>query len=435
MGVLDRILRRKATTTEPPTVEATVKGLSNNVSNPSTFGLGGGFHGASIGGTYVTAAEYHASLAFRLADIPASAVASLNPQIVARNGGPLSNWHKAVNRALLRPCSLMSAFDFWRLAVHRMYADGAAFAIIVRDANSRLREFLPIPAPVRLADRQGGIWWSITAAHGDDILGPRLRDAGFGATISDSDLLILKGPPLIGGNGLSSVSTLKNATAQVALESALTEFAADVHRNGGRPSLYMALQGKISNEASERAQKAFKHFFGRGGANHNGLMIMPEGAKLEPLSANAVDAQTMANREFQVLELARRYGIPPSMAGVVSAVPRGTAEAESRAFYDNCLRALLESVESALEDRIIAGEDLTAYGVEFDVSGLLRADTSARSAFYTAMRNSCAMTINDIRRAEGLPPLNHPAADDPLAPLASNSTMERGRPLGDGLAS
>lgn len=422
MSFLDHF-RRKATTTE-------TKGLSNNVSHSSTFGLGGGFHGASIGGTFVTSGEYYASLAFRLADIPASAVASLNPQVVARNGGPLPNWHMAINRALLRPCSLMSAFDFWRLLVHRQYADGAAYAVIVRDGSSRLREFLPIPAPVRLADRQGGVWWSIATAMGDDILGPRLRDAGFGATVSDSDLLILRGPPLIGGNGLASVSTLKNATAQVALESALTEFAADVHRNGGRPSLYMALQGKISPEASERAQKAFRHFFGRGGANHNGMMILPEGAKLEPLSANAVDSETMANREFQVVELARRYGIPPTMAGVVSAVPRGTAEAETRAFYDNCLRALLESIESALEDRIIAGEDLTAYGVEFDVSGLLRADTSARADFILKLRTAGVVSPNEARAWESLPPVE--GGEDLRAPLNSNVSDKRGRPPGDG---
>ena len=43
--------------------------------------------------------------------------------------------------------------------------------------------------------------------------------------------------------------------------------------------------------------------------------------------------------------------------------------------------------------------------VEFNLEGLLRADSEARASFYATMTQLGGMTINEVRRLENLPPV------------------------------
>ena len=51
-------------------------------------------------------------------------------------------------------------------------------------------------------------------------------------------------------------------------------------------------------------------------------------------------------------------------------------------------------------------EERRTLKVRFNYEDLLRGDAAARSAFYTALLNSGVMTINEVRKLEGLPPVD-----------------------------
>lgn len=62
-------------------------------------------------------------------------------------------------------------------------------------------------------------------------------------------------------------------------------------------------------------------------------------------------------------------------------------------------------------------DELENTSVAFDMGEVLRADIVKRAASYAAMRAAGGLTANDIRRAEGKPPIRHAAADAVLIPL------------------
>src|SRR3546814_9356673 len=65
--------------------------------------------------------------------------------------------------------------------------------------------------------------------------------------------------------------------------------------------------------------------------------------------------------------------------------------------------------------------------IDFNLEGLLRADSSARADFYREMASIGAMTINEVRALENLPPV--PGGDQPRmqmqnVPITSAGALE-----------
>ena len=61
---------------------------------------------------------------------------------------------------------------------------------------------------------------------------------------------------------------------------------------------------------------------------------------------------------------------------------------------------------------------------QIDVRGLMRGDSSSRANYYASLFNMAAMSPNDVRRAEELPPLETEAADNTYIPLNNFSPLQ-----------
>jgi HK97 family phage portal protein len=126
------------------------------------------------------------------------------------------------------------------------------------------------------------------------------------------------------------------------------------------------------------------------------------------LSINPDDAQMLESRAFSVEEICRFFGVPPFMIGhTEKSTSWGTGiEQQTLGFQKFTLRRRLKRIEQALEKQLLTPKD-RAEGVtiEFNIEGLLRADSQARAQFYGRMTAIGAMTINEVRAYENLPPV------------------------------
>jgi hypothetical protein len=61
---------------------------------------------------------------------------------------------------------------------------------------------------------------------------------------------------------------------------------------------------------------------------------------------------------------------------------------------------------------------------QIDVRGMMRGDSSSRANYYASLFNMAAMSPNDVRRAEELPPLETEAADNTYIPLNNFSPLQ-----------
>ena len=61
---------------------------------------------------------------------------------------------------------------------------------------------------------------------------------------------------------------------------------------------------------------------------------------------------------------------------------------------------------------------------QIDVKGMMRGDSSSRANYYASLFNMAAMSPNDVRRAEELPPIEQETADDYYIPLNNFSPIQ-----------
>src|SRR3546814_9906024 len=93
---------------------------------------------------------------------------------------------------------------------------------------------------------------------------------------------------------------------------------------------------------------------------------------------------------ISVEEICRFFGVPPFMVGhTEKSTSWGTGlEQQTLGFQKFTLRRRLKRIEQALEKQILTPRDRAdGITIEFNLEGLLRADSSARADFYREMRS------------------------------------------------
>jgi phage portal protein BeeE len=137
-------------------------------------------------------------------------------------------------------------------------------------------------------------------------------------------------------------------------------------------------------------------------------MLLDGGLKWEQLTIDPVDAQLLESRKFSGEEICRIFRVPPAMVGFGDKSSNwGTGkEVDVLGFVKFSLLPRLKRIEQALMKQLLTPRDRAeGITIEFNLEGLLRGDSDGRAQFYERMTRIGAMTINEVRRLENLPPV------------------------------
>lgn len=288
-----------------------------------------------------------------------------------------------------------TASDFWEFMQAAIELQGNGYARKVRSADGRLIALEPIAPgsqmarPRRLPDGRIEYRWTI---NGKSFQG------------TEEDILHIRG---FGGDPLGGMSTLEFARNTFGLARAIERAAGTTFKNGVRPSGALTFDKFLSQQNREIAETALSEKF-TGAMNAGRPLILEGGTKWQQLSMNPEDAQMLESRAFSVEEVCRFFGVPPFMVGHTEKTSSwGTGlEQQILAFQKFTLRRRLKRIEQAVMKQLLTPVEL-AQGIviEFNLEGLLRADSAARAAFYASGLSNGWITINEVRRLENMPPV------------------------------
>jgi phage portal protein BeeE len=140
------------------------------------------------------------------------------------------------------------------------------------------------------------------------------------------------------------------------------------------------------------------------------------------------DAQFLATRQFQVVEIARIYRLPPHKIGDFTQSHLANIESSNLDYLTTTLMPWLEAIEQELNRKLFtADERAEGYFVEHNMSALLRGDMKSRAEFYTKLRDLGVLSPNQICRLENMNPIG-PEGDIRLVPLNMTSLQNAGKP-------
>lgn len=304
-----------------------------------------------------------------------------------------------------------TAVDFWEFSASSLELWGNSYAEITRQGGEVVG-LSPINPEVVTVKRlkSGEIEY-------------RWNQDGVNHVGSDADILHIRG---FGGSPLGGMSTLHFGRNAFGLSKAVERAASGTFANGLRPSGALTFESWLSKENREIAETRLTEKY-VGAINAGRPLILEGGTKWESLAINPEDAQMLESRKFSVEEICRFFGVPPHMVGhTENSTSWGTGlEQQTLGFQKFTLRRRLKRIEQALEKQLLTASD-RARGVtiEFNLEGLLRGDSAARSAFYeSALRNGW-MTINETRALENLPPVT--GGDTPRMQMQNVPITEAG---------
>lgn len=354
-----------------------------------------GIHPTFSGENVTTASVLGLSAAWACVNLLAGSIGSL-PLNVYRNNSKgervLATDHPLYRLLHDSPNADQTALDFWEFESASVELRGNAYARIDR-SGQRVVALTPVNPEAMNVRR---------LSSGD--LEYRWTEEGTSYVTNQDGVLHIRG---FGGSALGGLSTLTYARNSFGLAIAIDRAAGATFANGLRPSGALTFE-KFLTEAQRSVveQKLIEKF--AGAMNVGRPFVLEGGSKWEQLTINPDDAQMLQSRGFGVEDVCRWFGVPPFMIGhTEKSTSWGTGlEQQVLAFVKFTLRRRLKRIEMAIGKQLLTPSDrANRVTVEFNLEGLLRGDSAARSAFYTKMLNAGVMTINEVRRLENLPPV------------------------------
>ena len=233
-------------------------------------------------------------------------------------------------------------------------------------------------------------------------------------------------------DGKRGLSTISAAGQGIGLGLAAEEYSARFFSNGMLSKIALTYPGKLDPKVADDLREFFDARY-TGTANHHRPLLLTEGGEAKTLSMSAEDAQLIESRQFSVIDICRFFGVPPVMIGETEKTSSWGSGVEQMArwFTTFTLNDHLTAIEQELEAKLFRD----GFVAEFAESGLARGDTKTRGEFYRIARGSMQepgfMTTNEIRAAEGLPPidggdeLQHPVKKDENGQTVETPTRQR----------
>ncbi|UXT48183.1 phage portal protein [Agrobacterium tumefaciens] len=213
----------------------------------------------------------------------------------------------------------------------------------------------------------------------------------------------------------------------IGLAAILERHGAQFFGSGARPSAVIKAGDKITADEAGAAKTAnLRADYRRWKSNPNDPLILQPGYELEQPVMTSTDAQFLENRLEQVREIARIFGVPPTMLFELTRGTWSNTEQMGAQFLQLCLRPWLDRWTDAMTTVLLSEDEQGDHYFEFVTDDLMRADAASRTANMTALVTSRIMTPNEVRAILNMPPL--PGGDELTNPHTTSNAAPATEP-------
>lgn len=311
------------------------------------------------------------------------------------------------------PTELVTASASWENTNAERLLRGDSFSLLRYNKNGSIRDIVPLP------------WDSVTILVEPGRL-PKyvihVPELGIKTVVPPSEILHFKSLGFDVRKMRSPSAIQYGARAAVGNALAMDAYSGKFFENGAHPSIVLNTDKVMSKEQIEKLQTTFAAKYAGQDNFHRIPMVLTEGLQAKEISLSAQDAQLLEARKFQVIDIARAFGVPPHMIGETSASTSWGSgiEAMSRGFVTYTLKRHLKYLEDELNTKLFPRN--TGKFVKFDLSELIEGDSKAQAEYNRAALGGPGtgmgwLTVDEVRKTKGLAPMGGAAAElfDPNA--------------------
>jgi HK97 family phage portal protein len=255
---------------------------------------------------------------------------------------------------------------------------------------------------------------------GYDLVYEHVTPWGESMELKPQDVLHLRDVTLDGIHGLSRLRLGRHA---LDLAENTENSTARLFRSGVMAGGAIEVPQALSDNAYARMKESIKEDHS-GADNAGSMMILEEGAKASMFSSTAQSSQQLENRNHQIEEVARMYGVPRPLLMMDDTSWGSGIEQLALFFIQFGLAHWFKCWEEALARCLISDARLGLVGYKFDESALLRGTLNDQASFFSkalgAGGSSPFLTPNEVREF-----LDMPYSTDAVADLLRNPMTQQ----------
>tara|TARA_R100000951_G_scaffold18523_1_gene14884 strand:- start:1309 stop:2520 length:1212 start_codon:yes stop_codon:yes gene_type:complete len=301
-----------------------------------------------------------------------------------------------INQLIHSPNGIMTDFNFRETCQAHLCLHGNAFIAIKRNEAGQPIKLIPVhPDRVQVKVYKDEKFYTIDDGK---------------ETFDDTEMIHILG---LSFDGIVGKSVIEAARESIGLGLAADQFGGSFFGNGANVSAVLTHPGRLSDEAYKRLMASWQRRYS-GLDNAHKTAILEEGMNLTKVSISPSESQFLETRQFGVVDIARFFRIPLAYLGSLeNSSTRANIEEQGIQFQRNTILPWVKRWEAEFNRKLFPNGN--EYYIRFNMDGLLRGDITSRYSSYATARQWGWLSVNDIRKFEGLDNIDN--GDTYLQPL------------------
>ncbi len=308
--------------------------------------------------------------------------------------------HPAYRLLKRKPNGFQTPYEFKSGLQLNALEHGNGYARVVWSAG---RPIALIPMdPLAVEPKLTGAWQMVY----------RYTDAnGKTVTLSQREVLHVRD---LSADGVLGVSRMRLARDAIHLARQAEKAAGRVFETGVMAGGAIEVPKPLSDTAYGRMKASLANEYS-GAENAQKWMLLEEGAKANKFAVTAAEAQHIENRNAQIEEVARAFGVPRPLLMMDDTSWGSGIEQLGIFFVQYGLQHWLTAWEQSAQRSLLTDAEIDRLTVKFNERALLRGTLSDQADFFTKALGSGGqapwMTQNEVRALQDMPRSNDADAD------------------------
>lgn len=300
--------------------------------------------------------------------------------------------HPAFKLLKKRSSRYVKSFTLKQTIVSHALLRGNSYCFIERNNRSEPTQLILLDPDITFPAMEDADLWYVTEIRGEQV------------RIPSEDVFHVKG---LGHDGLKGYDVVALLAEALSVGIAASRFGARFFGNGANVSGILQVPGHFAEQKIKATMDAWSSM-NQGLNNSHKVALLQDGVKFLPLTVNPAQSQFLETREYEVRTISNITGCPPHKLGDPTRTSHNSLEAENEDFLE-CLDHWLCEIESEANCKLLTEQqqEQDSHFVEFNRRALLRMDANARANYYTRMQTFGNLSINEVRAAENMPPVDH----------------------------
>ena len=292
---------------------------------------------------------------------------------------------------------------FYNQVIVSMLLDGNAFIRVFSNDRGEVVN-LTVLNPTTVVVRRNGLGQLQFIVDGED------------APLTSDEMVYI--PDVMKPGDIRGISRIKAMGETFGLALALERYASTFFGQGTNLNGVIEFPGMLNQDQAQALASSFdsRH---KGWKKGHRTGVLSGGAKFVSTQTDPEKSTLVDSRNQSIADVARAFNVPPHLLGLDVGMSYASVEQTNLAWVTHGLRPVIGKIEGAISPLLRRAPGGAGAFIKFNIDGLLRADLQSRTAAYSTMLQSGAMSINEVRALEDMRPIDDEAAQQPRVPLAN----------------